>query len=354
MRKTITFFLLCFVLTACQQSGPSSVDHPVAADQTPIVKSNTPDLTHQSNEPKPEKQKKPITSLQPAKTGLTAPSDLVPVVVSEETDGDTLHVTMPDGSEEKIRLLLIDTPEDVDPRKPVEPFGLKAASFARHKLPAGKHVYLEEGKPGYKRDKYRRLLAYVWINKHDLYNADVVKKGLARVAYIYPPNTDHLALLRKKQHYAKNHDLGIWSISNYVTPDGYNLAIACRWADQHGLSDRGCPASGSPESEHHSNGASSTGHSSKAASIEMVSSNLDVSPGQYASVTIKTSPGATGSIEVDYKSGPSSAAGLETKTAGSSGRITWQWMVGTRTTPGKWPVKITVGGQTVTKILHVR
>lgn len=342
MRKTITFLLLCFVLTACQQSGPSSVDHPVAADQGPTVKSNTPDSTHQSNEPE-----KPKTSLQPAKTGLTAPSDLVPVVVSKETDGDTLHVTMPDGSEEKIRLLLIDTPEDVDPRKPAEPFGLKAASFARHKLPVGKHVYLEEGKPGYKRDKYGRLLAYVWINKHDLYNADVVKKGLAQVAYIY-------ALLRKKQHYAKNHDLGIWSISNYVTPDGYNLAIACHWADRHGLSDRGCPASGSPESEHHSNGGSSTGHSSKTASIEVVSSNLDVSPGQYASVTIKTSPGATGSIEVDYKSGPSSADGLETKTAGRSGRITWQWMVGTRTTPGKWPVKITVGGQTVTKFLHVR
>ncbi|HET7580567.1 MAG TPA: thermonuclease family protein [Bacillales bacterium] len=348
MRKAITFLLLCFVLTACQ-SGSSSVDHPVAADQAPTVKSNTPDLTHQSNE-----SEKPKTSLQPAKTEVTAPSDLVPVVVSEETDGDTLHVRMPDGSEEKIRLLLIDTPEDVDPRKPIEPFGLKAASFARHKLPVGKHVYLEEGKPGHQRDKYGRLLAFVWINKHDLYNADVVKKGLARVAYIYPPNTDHLALLRKKQHYAKSHDLGIWSISNYVTPDGYNMAIACRWANQHKLSDRGCPSSGALEPEPHSNRGSSTGHSSRAASIEVVSSNLDVSPGQYASVTIETSPGATGSIEVDYKSGPSSAEGLETKTADSSGRITWQWMVGTRTTPGKWPVKITVGSRTLTKYLYVR
>ncbi|GEO26065.1 hypothetical protein AAC03nite_18500 [Alicyclobacillus acidoterrestris] len=159
----------------------------------------------------------------------TVPQNLVPVVVTKVTDGDTIHVRMPDGEDKTIRMLLIDTPEDVKPNTPVEPFALDAAAFARQALPVGKQIYIEEGKPGHTTDKYGRLLAYVYITKTDMYNEDVVRKGLARVAYVYPPNTDHLAELEADQSYAKAHHLGIWTIPGYVTSKGYDLQAAKKW-----------------------------------------------------------------------------------------------------------------------------
>lgn len=66
-----------------------------------------------------------------------------------------------------------------------------------------------------------------------------------------------------------------------------------------------------------------------------------VSPGQYETAQVKTSPGASCSILVEYKSGPSTAAGLSPATADGSGNVSWTWKVGTRTTPGSWPVTVT-------------
>ncbi|CAM3901138.1 hypothetical protein [Alicyclobacillus pomorum] len=88
-------------------------------------------------------------------------------------------------------------------------------------------------------------------------------------------------------------------------------------------------------------------------SIKVVSSKLNVRHGANAYVTIKTSPGAWCSIAVYYKSGRSKAAGLTPKRATSAGIVTWTWMVGTRTTPGNWPVYITANGKTIRLTLHV-
>ncbi|MBM7683086.1 micrococcal nuclease [Pullulanibacillus pueri] len=170
------------------------------------------------------------------------PSDLVSAIVSKNVDGDTIHVTL-NGKDETIRMLLIDTPEDVDPQAPVEPYGYDAANYAKKKLPVGKKIYLEIGKKGSERDKYNRLLAYVYITPKDMYNEDVVRKGLARVAYIYPPNTDHLSLLKKDQTYAKEHQLGIWSLSGYVTSSGYSHSLSCDYASKHHYSTRTCDTS---------------------------------------------------------------------------------------------------------------
>ena len=65
-----------------------------------------------------------------------------------------------------------------------------------------------------------------------------------------------------------------------------------------------------------------------------------VARNQTASVTIKTTKGASCSIDVEYNSGPSTAAGLGTKKANSSGTITWKWKVGGRTARGTYPIYI--------------
>jgi len=69
--------------------------------------------------------------------------------------------------------------------------------------------------------------------------------------------------------------------------------------------------------------------------------------GNVATVSIRTTPGVTCDITVEYKSGPSRAQGLYPKQADSNGEVSWSWIVGTRTTPGSWPVIITCGNQTV-------
>ena len=63
--------------------------------------------------------------------------------------------------------------------------------------------------------------------------------------------------------------------------------------------------------------------------------------GTFATATAHTAPAANCSIDVDYKSGPASAAGLDPKTASAAGAVRWTWKVGTRTTPGDWPVTVT-------------
>lgn len=143
---------------------------------------------------------------------------------------------------------------------------------------------------GHRYDNYHRLWASIYTSKGSLYNYFVVKQGLARVAYIKPPNTQHFANLESGQSYAKSHKLGIWPRKRYVTASGYNYSIK---------------------------NTTSVPISSVAAAH-----GLSVIRGQNASVTVKTKRRARGTINVYYKSGISKAKGLKPKTASSSGKIT--------------------------------
>ena len=84
------------------------------------------------------------------------------------------------------------------------------------------------------------------------------------------------------------------------------------------------------------------------ASIELTSLTSPISHGNNATISIKGKPNTEYNITVEYKSGPSTAAGLGEKTSDSSGHVSWTWKVGTRTTPGSWPITISGGGQSVT------
>lgn len=70
------------------------------------------------------------------------------------------------------------------------------------------------------RDKYGRLLAYIWIN-NKMFNAILLEKGLARLA-IFPPNTKYVDEYNRIQEHARSKELGIWSIENYATDKDYN------------------------------------------------------------------------------------------------------------------------------------
>lgn len=64
--------------------------------------------------------------------------------------------------------------------------------------------------------------------------------------------------------------------------------------------------------------------------------------GADETLTVSVSPSATCSIVVNYKSGPSHAQGLYAKTSVDH-RISWTWMVGTNTTPGRWGIVVSCG-----------
>ena len=123
------------------------------------------------------------------------------VFVKRVIDGDTIELS----NDEKVRYIGIDTPETKHPQKSVQYFG-KEAYEANKKLIEGKKVRLEFGIQ--KRDKYGRLLAYVYID--DLFvNAWLVENGYAQVS-TYPPNVKYQETFSKLQQIARNNNKGIW------------------------------------------------------------------------------------------------------------------------------------------------
>jgi micrococcal nuclease len=76
--------------------------------------------------------------------------------------------------------------------------------------------------------------------------------------------------------------------------------------------------------------------------VKLLSLTSRVSAGSDATLVVAVPTGTTCSIVVTYESGPSSAAGLYPQRA-SGGRIDWTWRVGTRTTPGRWPIDVSCG-----------
>lgn len=156
------------------------------------------------------KQTEQKTESNPAPSGNTAK-------VTRIVDGDTIEINY-QGRTESVRLLLVDTPETKHPQLPVQPFGPEASAFAEEML-LGKTVQVEFDGP--KRDKYDRMLAYLWVDGKN-FNEMLLEKGLARYAYVYDPPYTHQSSMKAAEARAKEKRIGIWSIDNYVTSSGYN------------------------------------------------------------------------------------------------------------------------------------
>lgn len=143
---------------------------------------------------------------------------LIPVELVKTIDGDTIKI-MYDGKEQNVRYLLIDTPETNHPRLGKQPYGEQAKQRNQELMNSGK---LEiEFDIGEKYDKYGRLLAYIYIDGESV-QEKLLEEGLARVAYVYPPNTRHLDPFEKAQQRAKKAGIGIWTLEDYATDRGFD------------------------------------------------------------------------------------------------------------------------------------
>ncbi|WP_331700216.1 thermonuclease family protein [Paenibacillus sp. IITD108] len=137
-------------------------------------------------------------------------------VVKKVYDGDTIYIDV-NGKREAVRLLCIDTPE-IDKK---DSFAKEARNFLREAI-EGKSVHIEfgNGKEQTGRDAYDRLLGYIFVDGENI-NGLLVENGLARVAYVYAPDTKYVKEYRKLERIAKAEKLGIWSIPGYVSNKGY-------------------------------------------------------------------------------------------------------------------------------------
>lgn len=149
---------------------------------------------------------------EPSATGF------IPVELVKTIDGDTIRI-MYEGKERKLRYLLIDTPELNHKQQGTQPFAEEATNRNDELLKSGK-VEIEFD-IGEREDKYGRLLAYVYVDGKSV-QQQLVEEGLARVAYIYPPNTKHLDPFKEAEEKAQQDGIGIWSIEDYVTNRGFS------------------------------------------------------------------------------------------------------------------------------------
>jgi micrococcal nuclease len=117
-------------------------------------------------------------------------------------DGDTIVLD----TGEKVRYTGVDTPETVDPRKPVQCFG-KEASDKNKELVEGKEVKLVKDISD--KDKYGRLLRYVYVGDKFV-NDSLVKDGFAHSSS-YPPDIKYQEQFRKSEEEARNNKIGLWA-----------------------------------------------------------------------------------------------------------------------------------------------
>lgn len=137
------------------------------------------------------------------------PGDAGVGVVTHVVDGDTLDVRV-GGTEERVRLIGVDTPESVAPDRPVQCYGAEASLYLASLVPEGTEVRLErDAEP---RDQYGRLLAYVYRAADDLLvNLELVEQGYAD-AVTYGDNEALYADLVAAEARARDGGRGLWGV----------------------------------------------------------------------------------------------------------------------------------------------
>lgn len=224
--------LMMLLLTACsvddqntdkQTTTENSITKTQSQNDTKQPSDNNKPKEKETNKKdvkKSESKKVAVVTTTPKKEQKkksTKPSNRVPVTLTKTVDGDTIKV-MYKGKEESVRYLLIDTPESKKPGSCVQPYAESAYNRNKQLVNSGK-LTIEFEKS--ERDKYDRLLAYVFVDGKSVQET-LLKEGYARVAYIYEPPYKYLSRYKKAEDAAKAKHSNIWSKSGLVTDKGFN------------------------------------------------------------------------------------------------------------------------------------
>jgi len=126
--------------------------------------------------------------------------------IVEVFDGDTIAVNMA-GKIEKVRLIGVDTPETKDPRKPVQCYGPEASLYSHAILDHAK-IKLISDPLSTNRDRYDRLLRYVYLKDGTLYNQKLLESGNARAYTGFPFSKSDLFI--KTAKISEQNQVGLW------------------------------------------------------------------------------------------------------------------------------------------------
>ncbi len=181
MFRAVLLCVLMPLLAACGQAGDASRTPDPASEATGFV-----------------------SDIRDEVSGSPTPSGLETALVVDVVDGDTIDVLV-GGQVARVRYTGIDTPETVDPRRPVECFG-REASAKNRELVEGQTVGLERDIS--EADRFGRLLRYVWLNG-EMINAKLVEDGYA-TASAFPPDVKHAELFAALSDRARAGELGLW------------------------------------------------------------------------------------------------------------------------------------------------
>ena len=188
------------------------IPQPPSPEQGLVASSNN--TISQEQSPQNTEIPADITAVSPAMSPVSISS--IPIQdldkrqyhrVVKVVDGDTIDVVI-DNKIERLRLIGLDTPETVDPRKPIECFGLKASGKAKQLL-LNKEVYLEADASQGDRGSYGRLLRYVFLKDGTHYNLEMIKQGYAH-EYTYKIPYKYQLEFKQAQTVARQAQLGLW------------------------------------------------------------------------------------------------------------------------------------------------
>lgn len=155
-----------------------------------------------------------------AQAQIAAPSTSTNAFVTRVVDGDTFVFRADSStSEEKVRMLGINTPESVDPRRSVQCFGHEASAFAKQ-LIEGHRVRLEEDPQADNIDKYGRFLRNVILDDGRDVNLLLVQEGYAQAYLSFPLNKARKAQIRRAEAQAKAEHKGLWNPDACPVPFG--------------------------------------------------------------------------------------------------------------------------------------
>jgi len=152
--------------------------------------------------------------------------DFIPAKVVKIVDGDTLKVIV-NSKIEKVRLIGIDTPEIHKNRRAklqskklktdlseIIQMGKEAKKFVSSIVKKGEKIFLETDVQ--ERDRYGRILAYVWLKDGSMLNEKIICNGYAMPLTI-PPNVKYKDTFLYCFRYAREQNLGLWKSSiHYV------------------------------------------------------------------------------------------------------------------------------------------
>ncbi len=199
---------LCLLLAGCVTP---------ASQTRAVVPSPTPKLASIA-QPSPTRPPiSPTASATPTAPVTPRPRDVAyPVLpaglsrsqVVRVIDGDTV-VLRTEGGQESVRLIGLDAPETHRPNEPVQCFGPDATRRAEQLL-TGQMVFLELDPTQGERDKYERLLAYLWLSDGRLFNLEMIAGGYA-FEYTYDRPYRYQAEFQRAERDARSGQVGLWS-----------------------------------------------------------------------------------------------------------------------------------------------